>query len=379
MHSTRIHEARSESPFLSSRPAFPFSRLLLPPRVMSSSSDDVTVNGFDSPTRADSGAANGFTAVNGKATSPRRLVNGINGTHAAHHSSPKTIEIHPARMDVQAAPAADANRVDSAPAARASPADDASVNTGKRKRSISEGDGREPPGEQGEYAPPEKRRTPQPQPPPQSQQPQPQPGQQNSWETSPPQGMTRVSNHSMSYSTSDPESRDGWYGPSTQRPQSQSNDEATLIETIRNAMPNVSPHGQPTARDYSGHMDVHGGTPQHLVSGTIETTAAGVQVDPKKRKRVSELTSRLDRDFWSCSADWSIRSSVIAPRLAARRAGNERRSAMKASRNARIANAAVSSAKATQTRLLGPSRLIYRADRLRQCFNPKTILAILEV
>lgn len=257
---------------------------------MSSSPEEVSINGY-SP-RTDIGP-NGFTAVNGKGSPPRR-VNGINGINGDAHtdSSSTTLDIRTSKMDN---PAMDPIRVDSAPAARVSPAEDSNSTIGKRKRSISEGDGRDR--EQGEHPSVESRRSPQPGAPSTQSQAQPQTappshtqqptGQQNSWENSPPQGMSRASNHSMSYSQ-DSESRDSqWYGPSGQRPQSSSNDEATLIETIRNAMPNVGPHG-PHSREY---MDVHGGTPSHLVSGTIETTAAGVQVDPKKRKRVSELMS----------------------------------------------------------------------------------------
>lgn len=183
---------------------------------------------------------------------------------------------------------------------------------GKRKRSDS--DGREPPVEQGAYAPAEKRRTPPP-----------------GWPDSSAQGMQRVANHQPSYPPPDADPKDvpPWFGARQQRAESPSSD-ARLVEALQRENSqniDVRPIRQ---GETPVNMEHIGGTPRHQITSTTETTAAGVQVDPKKRKRVSNMRPIFP---FAYSSKCHCRFSVTGPRLAARHVESARRNAMKASLN----------------------------------------------
>lgn len=270
---------------------------------MPSSPEGGTLNGYGTPPVSRSGAtdtalANGFTAVNGKPLSPRSTANSFSGPGAAYGSAPKPIDLTVPKMDAQldAPPrSADAMQVDNATTASVSPAAASSTPSLSRKRSLSPGEPATDQEDERRPPPPQPSTQGQPKPPPQASAQSPLPSasaaQGGGWSASPPQGISTLSNQSASYPPQDSESREAWYGDRARHSQSLSIDEAQTAELLRSEI-GMTPRSQYPSLS----SNVHGGTPANLMPPTIETTAAGVQVDPRKRKRVcSSLAARRRR------------------------------------------------------------------------------------
>lgn len=275
---------------------------------------------------SESTTISGFTAVNGRGSPPQTYtkVNGVNSVTRVH-SSPNMenpVPVQPYDHDTI--------RVDSGPP-RASPQED--PNSGKRKRSIGEGDARNPPREQEEYVPQDQRRSP---PPP------------HNWTTSPAQGTARLPNQQTPYQGPDAEPREtpSWYPARQQRAESPNSD-SRLAAALQHETQNLDDrHMRPSETPVMDHI---GGTSQHQATATpdphdldvhgVQTTAAGVQVDPKKRKRVSGqiiyASSTQIPTYRYTRLTRHHRYLAIVRRLAVRLAGSERRNVMRTNHTVR--------------------------------------------
>lgn len=259
------------------------------PRAMSSSPDGHSA-GSNTPTSdvaptSNTTATSGFTAVNGRRspTGSDAHINGLVKMDTSADAASRYDTVRVAGTSLSASPADEPGHL-------------ALNSPGKRKRS--DGERRDPTTgmEQGTgtyasststgasvsasasagagaAAPPDTRRTP-----------------PQVWSDSPAQGMQRAPNHQPAYgpADNDPKDSQGWYSATAHRQQraESPNADARLAEALQRDN-SQSVDARHLHHDEAQVMDHIGGTPQHQITSTTETTAAGVQVDPKKRKRVS--------------------------------------------------------------------------------------------